>query len=122
MLKMTSEIAPDCCIGRTMRYDKRRDEFTVRLRSGATIIVPRRLIPGFDRATPRQLEGARLSPDGAGIIVNDEIDYAVVGLLRLISGDNEQRRIAGRVKSAKKAAAVRENGKKGGRPRKVDAA
>jgi hypothetical protein len=105
-----------------MRYDRRKDEFTVRLRSGATVIVPRHLIPGFDRATLRQLEAARLSADGAGIIINDEIDYAVVGLLRLISGDNEQRRIAGKVQSTKKAAAARENGKKGGRPRKKDAA
>ena len=111
-----------CCVGRDLRYDKQADAFTVELGSGAVLVVPRDLIPGFDRATIPQLARARLSPDGAGIIVNDEIDYAVVGLLRLISGDVAQRRAAGRVKSAKKAAAARQNGRRGGRPRKKQAA
>jgi hypothetical protein len=103
---------------REMRYDARRDAFSLELFSGATIIVPRSMIPGFERATMDMLRKSRLAPGGAAIIVNNDVDYSVPGILRLVSGIAEQRRAAGRVTSARKAAAVRRNGRKGGRPRK----
>jgi len=101
-----------------MRYDKRADVFSLKLFSGATMTVPRRLIPGFECLTIAELRKSRLAPGGTAIIVNDDVDYSVPGVLRLISGIAEQRRAAGSVTSAKKAAAVRANGKKGGRPPK----
>jgi hypothetical protein len=104
-----------------MRYDEKEDSFFLRLFSGATVTVPRALIPRFGTLTLPELHGARLAPGGSAIIVNDAVDYSVPGVLRLISGIAEQRRAAGSVRSAKKAAAVRANGRKGGRPKKVSA-
>ncbi len=107
---------------RTLRYDAPTDTLHLKLFSGVSVIVPRSMIPGFNRAKPQELRKARLSPQGVAILVNDAIDYSVPGILRLISGVAEQRRLAGSKTSAKKAAAVRANGKKGGRPRKRAAA
>jgi hypothetical protein len=104
-----------------MRYDEKEDAFFLRLFSGATVTVPRALIPRFGTLALPELHGARLAPGGSAIIVNDAADYSVPGVLRLISGIAEQRRAAGSVRSAKKAAAVRANGQKGGRPKKVSA-
>ncbi len=103
---------------RDLRYESDSDAFHLTLFSGASVTVPRSLIPGFVHATRDELQEARLAPGGAAIIVSDDLDYSVPGVLRLLSGITEQRRAAGQIKSAKKAAAVRANGKKGGRPRK----
>src|ERR1700733_4908474 len=89
-----------------MRYDESEDAFFLRLFSGATVTVPRALIPRFGTLTTAQLRGSYLAPGGNAIIVNDAIDYSVPGVLRLISGIAEQRRAAGSVRSEKKAAAV----------------
>jgi hypothetical protein len=105
-----------------MRYDEAEDAFFLRLFSGATVTVPRALIPRFGALTPSELRGACLAPGGDAIIVNDAVDYSVPGVLRIVSGIAEQRRAAGSARTAKKAAAVRENGRKGGRPRKKHAA
>jgi hypothetical protein len=83
--------------------------------------VPRALIPRFGTLTTAELRGVRLAPGGNAIIDNDAVDYSVSGVLRLISRIAEQRRAAGSVRSEKKAAAVRVNGAKGGRPKKRDA-
>ena len=104
-----------------MRYDESEDAFFLRLFSGATVTVPRALIPRFGALTSAELHGARLAPGGNAIIVNNALDYSVPGVLRLISGITEQRRAAGSVRSPKKAAAVRKNGRKGGRPKKMAA-
>lgn len=104
-----------------MRYDENQDAFFLRLFSGATVTVPRALIPRFGTLTPAELRKAHLAPGGNAIIVNDAVDYSVPGILRLISGIAEQRRTAGSVRSEKKAAAVRKNGAKGGRPKKTAA-
>jgi hypothetical protein len=100
-----------------MRYDESEDTFFLRLYSGATVTVPRTLIPRFGTLTTAQLRKAHLAPGGNAIIVNDDVDYSVPAVLRLISGIAEQRRTAGSVRSEKKAAAVRVNGAKGGRPK-----
>ena len=101
-----------------MHYDEKDDAFFLRLFSGATVTVPRALIPRFAALSLPELRGACLAPGGDAIIVNDAVDYSVPGVLRLISGIAEQRRAAGSVRSPKKTAAVRENGRKGGRPKK----
>jgi hypothetical protein len=105
-----------------MRYDEKEEAFFLRLFSGVTVTVPRALIPRFGTLTLQELRGAHLAPGGNAIIVNDAVDYSIPGVLRLISGIAEQRRAAGSVRSAKKAAAVRANGRKGGRPKKKTAA
>jgi hypothetical protein len=104
-----------------MHYDENEDAFCLHLFSGVTVTVPRALIPRFGTLTPAELHGARLAPGGNAIIVNDAVDYSVPGVLRLISGIAEQRRAAGSVRSPKKTAAVRKNGRKGGRPKKTAA-
>jgi hypothetical protein len=49
-----------------------------------------------------------------------DADYSVPGLIRHVLGLNEQQRAAGSVTSAAKRAAAALNGRRGGRPRKVD--
>jgi len=106
---------------REMQYNETEDAFFLRLFSGVTLTVPRALIPRFGSLPLTELRGAYLAPGGSAIIVNDTVDYSVPGVLRIISGIAEQRRIAGSSRSEKKAAAVRENGRKGGRPKKTSA-
>ena len=61
-------------------------------------------------------KGLELTIGGDAISVRSlDIDIAIPGLLRDLFG-LDFRRLGGRVKSTAKAAASRENGKKGGRP------
>lgn len=106
---------------REMQYLKNEDAFFLRLFSGVTVTVPRAFIPGFGSLSVIELQDVHLAPGGNAIIVNDAVDYSVPGVLRIIAGITEQRRIAGSSRSEKKAAAVRENGRKGGRPKKTTA-
>jgi hypothetical protein len=69
-----------------MHYLESSAAFFLRLYSGVTITVPRTLIPGFEALTIRQCRAARLAPGGNAIIVNDDIDASVLGLLLRISG------------------------------------
>ncbi len=128
-LELDAEIARAQHRGKTMQplyarelhYHEYEDAFFLRLFSGVTVTVPRMLIPRFSSLSTTELRMAHLTPGGSAIVVNDAVDYSVPGILRIISGIAEQRRIAGSIRSEKKTAAVRENGRKGGRPRKTPA-
>lgn len=104
---------------RAVRYDADTDEVAITVKSGATVAIPRALIPGLEKARPQQLADVHLSPSRTTIMFDElDEDYAVRGLIRRVLGLNEQQRTAGAVTSPAKRAAAAKNGARGGRPRK----
>lgn len=103
------------------RYDQRNDRIVVDLANGATFAFPPRLGQGLDRATPEQL--AKVAIIGAGFGLHWEeldVDLSLPGLLNGVFGTARWMAAqAGKASSPAKAAAARENGRKGGRPRKT---
>lgn len=84
--------------------------------------IPLSLLPALRNATPRALAEVELDRDGMTLHWNDlDADYGVGQLVTLALGQGTVLRasaaVAGSTRSAAKAAAARENGKKGGRPR-----
>lgn len=103
------------------RYDVAADRIIVDLTSGATFAFPPALVEFLQDATPEQL--AEVEVQGAGFGLHWEtldVDYTVPGLMNGIFGTARWMAArAGQATSSAKAQASRENGKKGGRPRKV---
>jgi hypothetical protein len=87
------------------------------MRSGVRVQIPLHLIDELTSVPANVLQnGLEVAIGGDAISVRSrDVDIAVSGLLRDIFGLDFQR-LGGRAKTAAKAAASRENGKKGGRP------
>ncbi|MDM7957611.1 DUF2442 domain-containing protein [Blastomonas sp.] len=103
------------------RYDTAADRIIVDLTSGATFAFPPALVEFLQDATPEQL--AEVEVQGAGFGLHWEtldVDYTVPGLMNGVFGTARWMAArAGQATSSAKVQASRENGKKGGRPRKV---
>ncbi len=108
------------------RYDGERDEIVADLSTGATLIVPRRAVPGFAKASPKDLVDLAITPGGEGLWSETADDGVLLEqILVLAAGEATLGTIGARINAAKKsparAAASRANGSKGGRPRKAAA-
>jgi hypothetical protein len=110
-----------------VEYDDNNDSFIILLSSGVSLIVPRHLLQGLERATPEQLREVQIVGASSGLswpALN--IDHYIPGLIDGVFGSrnwmSELARRAGSMKSERKAESARENGRKGGRPRKDRAA
>lgn len=109
-----------------VRYDRRIARLVVELESGLGLTMSLTDVQGLQDARPEDLEGAEISPSGFGIhFPLIDMDLCLPGLLdgflgtkRWMAARNGQ--AGGKVSNEAKAAAARENGKRGGRPRKPE--
>ena len=103
-------------------YDRQADRIVIELASGCTFLFPPGIAQDLQDATPDQLADIEVSPVGFALHWPQvDVDLSVAGLVAGIFGTakfmDAQRR-GGQSRSAAKTAAARENGRKGGRPRK----
>jgi hypothetical protein len=106
------------------RYDRRAGRIVVELNTGLQIAFPTRLAEGLADATPDKLADVEIDPGGLGLHWPKlDADLYVPALLGGAFGSKRWMAAqlgasGGRAQSGAKAAAARENGRKGGRPRK----
>lgn len=108
-----------------VRYVPYSRSVRVSLASGVTLSIPLRLVQGLEDAPLKDARRVELA--GGGYALHWPTLDAGVAIPDLLTGSfgtktwmSALARVAGRTKSAAKAAAARENGRKGGRPRKRD--
>lgn len=104
-------------------YDRGSGRMVVELRDGCLFAFPPRLAQGISEATPEQLDAVEIEGNGYGLHWEElDADLSVPGLLAGRFGSTrwmaELGRQGGKATGGAKARAARENGKKGGRPRK----
>ncbi len=105
-------------------YDARSQNVVIGLSNGVTISVPVDLVEGLAGATAAERAEVEIQGSGYGLHwPRLEIDVSVLGLFAGVFGTRaHMARLAGQATSTAKAAASRQNGAKGGRPRKKRAA
>ncbi|OKH37623.1 hypothetical protein NIES2119_13035 [[Phormidium ambiguum] IAM M-71] len=107
-------------------YNQSEDKIVITLTNGDYFGLSPKLIEGLGEASPKELENVHLSGGGDSVHWEDlDVDYSIPGLVSGILGTKtwmaELGRKGGKKTSLTKAVAARENGKKGGRPRKSSA-
>lgn len=106
------------------RYDRRWSRVVVSLNTGVQITFPTELAEGLAGASPDDLAKIEISAAGLGLHWPKlDADVYVPALLTGIFGSKQWMAAqlgasGGRARSSTKAASSRENGRKGGRPRK----
>lgn len=104
-------------------YNAAAHRLDLTMTSGVVVSIPVACVPYLAHATPAQLAHVSVSPTGSGVSWDDlDVDVTLEGLLGDVLGRglfaSALGRAGGKVTSEAKTAAVRANGKKGGRPRK----
>ena len=105
-------------------FDTQRKLVFVELQTGVQIGFPINLLQGLSSATDEQIAAVELSPEGYGLWWTElDAHHAIPGLVAGVFGNkrrmSELGRKGGSVKSEAKAKSSRENGKLGGRPKKI---
>jgi len=105
-------------------YDDAADEVVVRFENGVRMAFPRRLLQGLEAASPDQLREIAIAGPGTGLYWPKlDLGHSIRGLVDGVFGTRtwmqQLGKRGGAVKTPAKSAAARENGKKGGRPRKI---
>jgi hypothetical protein len=105
-------------------YDARHGRVVIELTNGCVFMFPAHLAQGLRNASARDLGEIEVMARGVALRWPKlDADFTVAGLVSGVFGTRtwmaELGRRGGSVTSEAKATAVRENGRKGGRPRKV---
>ncbi len=104
-------------------YDVATSEVRVQLHNGASFAIPVRMLDELVGARDEDLAGVRVPPSGFGIEWPAlDVHISLAGVLEAAFGSVVRSGIArkaGSTRSSAKTRAARENGKKGGRPRKA---
>jgi hypothetical protein len=109
-------------------YDRRIGRVVIDLSTGLSIAFRPQDAQGFEHAKPEQLRKIEISPSGLGLhFPAIDADIHLPGLLEGFLGSRrwmaaQLGKAGGSVTSRAKTAAVRANGKLGGRPKKVHVA
>jgi hypothetical protein len=110
------------------RYDRRIGRLVIDLSTGVSIAFKPHDAQGLERAKPEQLTKIEISPSGLGLhFPAIDADIYLPGLLEGFLGSRswmaaQLGKAGGSATSRAKTAAVRANGKLGGRPKKSRAA
>ena len=108
----------------TAHYDRRTSRIVVKLNTDVQISFPARVAEGLADASPDELAAIEITPSGLGLHwPRLDADLYVPGLLAGQFGSKrwmaaQLGAAGGRARSQAKAKSSRENGRKGGRPRK----
>lgn len=104
-----------------VRFDPDSERIVVDFENGATFLVPARALEGLESATVEHLAEVELLGETGLHWETLDVDYTIQGLMAGVFGSRafiEAQRRGGRSRSPAKVAASRENGAKGGRPKK----
>jgi Protein of unknown function (DUF2442) len=104
-------------------YDTQSEKVFIEMKNGIEMGFPYQLLQGLESATVEQLAEVELTPSGYGLHWGSlDVD---LGVPQLVAGSfgtkvwmKELGRLGGQAKSTAKGKASRENGQRGGRPRK----
>jgi hypothetical protein len=105
------------------QYDADHEAIDLTFASGGSMTIPRRIVPGLERAGASTLASIEISPAGDALSWRSlDVDVYVPGLVERVFGSKllaaASGRRGGQRRSKAKAAAAKANGAKGGRPRK----
>jgi hypothetical protein len=109
----------------SVRYDRRASRVVVNLNTGVQLSVPTRNIEGLADAQAEDLAAIEITPAGLGLHWPKlDADVYVPALLQGVFGSKKWMAAllgasGGKSTSAAKTTAARQNGQKGGRPRRV---
>jgi hypothetical protein len=108
----------------SVKYNQDQDLIIIYLKNGSIFSFPPRLAQGLADATPEQLADVWMPASGESIHWDSlDVDFGIPELVMGIFGTKswmaELGRKGGQATSKAKSEASRNNGKKGGRPKKV---
>ncbi|MEQ9667869.1 DUF2442 domain-containing protein [Coleofasciculus sp. G2-EDA-02] len=108
----------------SVHYDHKSGRTVIELQNGASFLFPPDLVQGLMDASPDDLAQVELTPSGEGLHWETlDVDLSIPSLMLGIFGTKawmaELGSRGGSVTSTAKARAARQNGKRGGRPRKT---
>jgi Protein of unknown function (DUF2442) len=106
-------------------YEIPSERIFIEIQNGVVMGFPYKLLQGLESAETEQLAEVEVTPSGYGLYWKSlDVDLGVPQLVASIFGTkswmSELGRLGGQAKSAAKAKASKENGKRGGRPRKAE--